>query len=90
MSFLSWLGFSRAVEEGVKALEPTAPKKPQEKTEITYYSVGITDHNRVSLKIGYSEVTMNTQGVQDLIDQLALFKQQIMNVEPTKEGKDHA
>lgn len=85
MSFLSWLGFTKAVEEGAEALEPTAPKKPEEKREITYYSVGMTDRNRVSLKIGYSEVTMNALGVQNLIAQLELFKSQL-NEEEANEG----
>ena len=43
----------------------------------TVYSVGLTDNNRVSITMGYSSVTMNSVGVQQLIDQLALFKSQI-------------
>lgn len=43
----------------------------------TVYSVGLTDNNRVSIIMGYSSVTMNSAGVQQLIDQLTLFKSQI-------------
>jgi hypothetical protein len=43
----------------------------------TVYSVGLTDNNRVSIIMGYSSVTMNSVGVQQLIDQLTLFKSQI-------------
>jgi hypothetical protein len=61
-----------------------AGKKEEEKPETAYYRLGITDRNRVSLKIGYGEITMNPQGVQNLIDQLELFKLQIMD-EPAAE-----
>ena len=53
---------------------PPAEKEPVGKT---VYSVGLTDNNRVSLHIGYSSIIMNTVGVQQLIDQLTLFKDQI-------------
>jgi hypothetical protein len=53
------------------------PKKEDEPTGRTMYSIGLTDNNRVSFKMGYSEITMNPQGVQHLIDQLELFKSQI-------------
>jgi hypothetical protein len=84
MSLLTWLGFGQAVKEGVEASEPTAPKKLAEKPEVTYYSLGLTDRNRISLRIGYSEVTMNSVGVQNLINQLELYKSQIID-EPTTE-----
>ena len=57
------------------------PKKEEEPTGHTMYSIGLTDNNRVSFKMGYSEITMNPQGVQNIIDQLELFKQQIMTEE---------
>lgn len=52
-----------------------APK--EERTGKTCYSVGLTDDNRVSLIVGYGSVHMNAAGVEQLIDQLALFKSQI-------------
>lgn len=55
-------------------------KEPEKKrTGQTMYSIGLTDENRVSFRMGYSEITMNPQGVQNMIDQLELFKQQIMD-----------
>lgn len=60
-------------------------KEPNEPTGRTMYSLGLTDNSRVSLKMGYSEITMNPQGVQNLIDQLELFKQQIMDHQPSEE-----
>ena len=50
---------------------------PKERTGKTCYSVGLTDDNRVSLIVGYSSIHMNSVGVQQLIDQLVLFKNQI-------------
>jgi hypothetical protein len=57
-----------------KLVEP--PKAP-EKPATTYYEIGHTTDNRVSIKMGYSTVTMNSQGVQNLIDQLALYQSQL-------------
>ena len=60
-------------------------KEPEKKTTgQSMYSIGLTDENRVSFRMGYSEITMNPQGVQNLIDQLELFKQQITEVKDNK------
>ena len=58
---------------------PSIPEvtQPKERTGKTCYSVGLTDDNRVSLIVGYSSIHMNSVGVQQLIDQLVLFKNQI-------------
>jgi hypothetical protein len=56
-------------------LAPPAPK--EESVGRTVYSIGITDNNRVSISIGYGSVTMNSTGVQQLIEQLTLFKSQL-------------
>ena len=53
----------------VPYVEP--PKKEQE-----HYSIGITDDNRITLRIGYTTLTMNEQGVLDLIEALELFARQ--------------
>lgn len=52
-------------------------ESPKERTGKTCYSVGLTDDNRVSLIVGYGSIQMNAVGVQQLIDQLTLFKSQI-------------
>lgn len=65
--------------------EVPASKESQKKaTGHTMYSIGLTDENRVSFRMGYNEITMNPQGVQNMIDQLELFKQQIMDVNPAE------
>jgi hypothetical protein len=48
-----------------------------EKPAVTYYRLGMTSNGRVSLAMGYSEITMNHQGVQQMIDQLAFFQSQL-------------
>lgn len=60
---------------------PPMPQVQQEPMGKTVYSVGLTDNNLVSLHVGYSSIIMNEVGVQQLIDQLALFKSQIEQAE---------
>lgn len=57
-------------ESKVPYIEP--PKKEQE-----HYSIGITDDNRITLRIGYTTLTMNQQGAHNLIEQLELFARQL-------------
>jgi hypothetical protein len=56
-------------ETKVPYVEP--PKKEQEQ-----YSIGITDDNRITLRIGYTTLTMNEEGVLNLIEALELFAKQ--------------
>ena len=56
---------------------PYIEAPPQEKDPTTYYSIGHTDDNRVTLRMGYTTLTMNYVGVQNLIDQLELYKDQL-------------
>jgi len=57
-------------ETKVPYVEP--PKKEQE-----HYSIGVTDDNRITLRIGYTTLTMNQQGAHNLIEQLELFARQL-------------
>jgi hypothetical protein len=52
------------------------PELPEEKP-MTYYRLGITNNNRVSFQMGYSEITMNKEGVENLIRQLQVFRDQL-------------
>ena len=54
----------------VPHVEP--PKKEEE-----HYSIGVTNDNRISLRIGYTTLTMNQQGAGNLIRQLELFASQL-------------
>jgi hypothetical protein len=53
-----------------------APPAP-EKDPVVYYTIGHTDNNRVSLRMGYTSLNMTHQGVQQLIDQLELYQSQL-------------
>ncbi len=53
------------------------PELPKEKPPNVFYRLGITDNNRVAFNMGYSEITMNKQGVQNMINQLTFFRDQL-------------
>lgn len=57
--------------ESVPYIEP--PKEP-EKPAQTYYRLGLTSDNRVSFNMGYSEITMNAAGINNMIKQLECFR----------------
>ena len=59
-----------------KAVPYIEPPK-QEKDPSVHYTIGHTDDNRIAFRIGYSTLTMNHVGVQQLIDQLELYKTQL-------------
>lgn len=59
-------------------IEP--PKEP-EKPAVTFYRLGITDNNRVSFAMGYSEITMSAAGVDSMIKQLEVFRDQLLEDE---------
>jgi len=54
------------------------PPMPEvEKPAITYYRLGMTSNNRVSFAMGYSEITLSAGGIDNLIKQLELFRDQL-------------
>lgn len=57
------------------------PPKEEEKPATTYYRLGITSNGRVSFQMGYSEITMNAAGIDNMIAQLELFRDQIEEYE---------
>jgi hypothetical protein len=56
---------------------PATPYIELPKAEEIQYSIGITNEDRVALKIGYSTLTMNRIGVEHLIQQLSVFRDQL-------------
>jgi len=61
----------------VKFPGPVPQIEPPVKDPVTYYSIGPTDNNRVSLKIGHNSITMNKAGVHALIDLLTVAMNQL-------------
>lgn len=57
----------------------TVPPMPEEKEPEgkIFYRMGLTDNNRVAFSMGYSEITMNKEGCQQMIDQLVFFQSQL-------------
>lgn len=56
---------------------PEDPEKPA----TIFYRIGATDKNRISFQMGYSEITMNKDGVDNLIRQLSVFRDQLQEEE---------
>jgi len=63
-----------------KVVPQVEPPK-EEKPVTTYYRLGITNNSRVSFQMGYSEITMNAEGIDNMIKQLELFRDQIKEYE---------
>jgi hypothetical protein len=63
-------------------IEP--PEPPEEPTKV-FYRIGVTDKNRLAFQVGYSELTMTRKGVQNLIEQLQVFRDQIHDEDGDKE-----
>jgi hypothetical protein len=59
--------------QSVLSVEPPEPKKEPK----IYYTFGLTDDNRLTFQMGYTTLTMNREGAQQLIDQLEFFKSQL-------------
>jgi len=64
-----------------EAVPNVEPPKEEEKPSTTYYRLGITSNSRVSFQMGYSEITMNADGVDNMIKQLQVFRDQIREYE---------
>lgn len=67
---------------------PPEPEPKKEKSSQVFYRFGLTDDNRVAFSMGYSEITMNRQGCQQMIDQLTFFMDQLPEDEDVEETSD--
>jgi hypothetical protein len=65
---------------------PYVEPPEQEKDPVVYYTIGHTDNNRVSLRMGYTSINMTRKGVQHLIDQLELYQSQLQQEDETDNG----
>jgi hypothetical protein len=91
MNLFEWLGFKKIMEDtdpknvikfpAPKPVPYVEPPKEPEKPATVFYRFGITDKNRLAFQMGYSEITMTKEGVQNLIDQLEFFKTQLSSEE---------
>jgi hypothetical protein len=53
------------------------PGHEPEKPARIFYRLGVTDNNRLALSMGMTEITMNKNGVENLIQQLQVFRDQL-------------
>ena len=60
----------------IPAMPPVPPNPAKDDAKI-FYRFGLTDNNRIAFSMGYSEITMNKQGCQQLIDQVTFFMNQL-------------
>ena len=65
-----------------------APPTPEPETKV-FYRIGVTDKDRLAFQVGYSELTMTRKGVENLIQQLAVFRDQLEE-EHNNEEEDNA
>jgi hypothetical protein len=70
--------YTNVVKFPDRAPVPYIEPPKQEKDSNTYYSIGHTDDNRVSIKMGYTTLTMNRKGIEDMIQQLQVFRDQLL------------
>lgn len=57
----------------VPYIVPPVPEMPAK----VFYRLGVTDSNRVAFTMGATEITMTKAGVQNLIEQLQVFRDQL-------------
>jgi hypothetical protein len=60
---------------------PSVPYVEQPTPEEIHYTIGITSEDRIALKIGYSTLTMNKEGCENLMEQLEVFVKQLKQKE---------
>jgi hypothetical protein len=63
--------------EKVPYIVPPVPEKPA----TICYRLGVSNENRLAFSIGMNEITMTKVGVQYLIDQLSLLRDQLTDEE---------
>ena len=73
--------YSNVVKFPEQIKVPANPYVEQPTPEEIQYSVGITNEDRIALKIGYSTLTMNKMGCENLIEQLDIFVKQLKEKE---------
>ena len=73
--------YSNVVKFPEQIKVPANPYVEQPTPEEIQYSVGITNEDRIALKIGYSTLTMNKEGCENLIEQLEVFVKQLKQKE---------
>lgn len=90
MSFFKWFNRGDKPDNVVefptpKVITPVPYIEPPEEPAKVFYRLGVTDKNRVALSMGMTEITMTKAGVQNLIQQLQVFRDQLRDEEQDEE-----
>ena len=77
--------YNKVVKDPAPAAVPAiGPPAKAVSDPVTYYSLGPTDNNRISLKMGYSSITMNKAGTQAMINLLTTAMNQLTDEDETE------
>ena len=77
--------YNKVVKDPAPAAVPDiGPPAKSVRDPVTYYSLGPTDNNRISLKMGYSSITMNKAGAQAMINLLTTAMNQLTDEDETE------
>ena len=77
--------YNKVVKDPAPAAVPDiGPPAKSVRDPVTYYSLGPTDNNRISLKMGYSSITMNKAGALAMINLLTTAMNQLTDEDETE------
>jgi hypothetical protein len=90
MSFFKWFDRGEKPTNVVefptpKAVPPVPYIEPPEEPAKVFYRLGITDKNRIAFSMGMTEITMTKAGIENLIQQLQVFRDQLRDEEQDEE-----
>lgn len=87
--------FKKNVEDGTNVYNlpelkavPAMPEVKKEEPAKIFYRLGLTDNNRIAFSMGYSEITMNKAGCQQMIDQIEFFMGQLYDEDSPSDDPD--
>lgn len=68
---------------------PAKQKTPAPEKDVPLYQIGVAENNRILFRIGHAELSMNKEGLNNLITQLTVFRD-CMEVKSTEENQEDA
>lgn len=71
-----WFGKKEYIKPEVPSMDVDKEEEKKLSGKV-FYRLGLTDTGRVAFNMGYSEITMNRAGCQQMIDQLTFYMNQI-------------
>ena len=78
--------FKKNTDNVVKFPTDYVAPPPREEPAKVFYRIGVTDQNLIAFSMGMMEITMTRAGVQSLIEQLQVFRDQLTDEEADDES----